>query len=329
MRTRRTPAALMRYLRLLLAWLPASACGQSRAAPQARSVGAGNPGGRAGVEAEVRGAVDSAGGEAALAYAGVDDRGIPHYTTRAFSAEERSLLRRVYGIEDPNRLYVSDSTDEGLLKYDTRRKTCRTYYVDSYRVGFVSVRRPGESWEEAERRVRATPLRDFPPSAHEASTSIAALDPAIQADVAAMLAAARAAGFRLRVKATYRSPEREAYLMAAGPGRTYTLTSMHQYGRAIDVVIGDGNLRRAGTRRQWTAFRRWVTHFHDGEFRILGRPDRTWDWPHIEVPSPDIGFSTIEAAIERARRCDVNAQQVTSTSARPCNFAPHLSSGSP
>src|SRR5215831_14680136 len=73
---------------------------------------------------------------------------IPHYTTRQFSAEERDLLRRVYGVEDPSRLYLVDQSQEGVLKYDTKRKTCPTCLVNSYRIGFVSVRRPGESWEE-------------------------------------------------------------------------------------------------------------------------------------------------------------------------------------
>ena len=91
----------------------------------------------------------------AESYEGVDSHGIPHYATSAdFSRDDARVLRMAYGIEDPRRLYVSDSTEEGLLKYDTQLKRCATCYVNSYRVGFVSVRRTGESWEEAERRVR-------------------------------------------------------------------------------------------------------------------------------------------------------------------------------
>src|SRR5438105_268652 len=151
-----------------------------------------------------------------LVYTGEGPDGIPHYVRREFSAAERSLLRRAYGIEDPNRLYVSDSTEDGLLKYDTKAKTCATCYVDSYRIGFISVRRPGETWEDAERRVRSMRLRDFPASAHVGSTSTSDLDPAIRDEVERMLADARRAGFALRVSATYRSPEREAYIMAEG-----------------------------------------------------------------------------------------------------------------
>jgi hypothetical protein len=42
-------------------------------------------------------------------YTGTDARGIPHYARRTFTEEERQLLREVYGVEDPRRLYVSES----------------------------------------------------------------------------------------------------------------------------------------------------------------------------------------------------------------------------
>jgi Bacterial protein of unknown function (DUF882) len=241
---------------------------------------------------------------------------IPQYTTRQFTPEERELLRRVYGVEDPSRLYLVDQSQEGVLKYDTKRKTCPSCLVNSYRIGFVSVRRPGESWEQTEQRVRSTPLTAFPDSAHVGSTSTAALDPAVRGDVEHMLADARAAGFDLHVVATFRSPVREAYLMRQGH-RTYTLTSLHSYGRAIDIVIGDARLKRPATRQQWIAFRRWVGAYHDGEFRIIGKPDRTWDWRHVEVPSPDIGFRSIEAALDRARACSAQGSNV------PCDFKPY------
>jgi hypothetical protein len=248
-------------------------------------------------------------------YAGTDARGIPHYARRAFSDEERRLLREAYGVEDPNRLYVSDSTEDGLLKYDTRIKRCRACYVNSYRVGFVSVRRRGESWEQAERRVRAMRPGDFSAAARVSSNrSLADLDRGIRGDVERMLADARRAGFALRVVATYRSPEHEAYLMAVGGGRTLTLTSLHSYGRAIDVVIGDGNIGRRATRAQWIAFRRWVTRYNGDAFRILGTPERTWDWRHVEMPTSSVGFRTIEAALDRARRCEGTT----------CDFPPRL-----
>lgn len=242
---------------------------------------------------------------------------LPSYTTRQFTPDERALLRRVYGIEDPSHLYLSDDTDEGVLKYDTKLKTCARCLVNSYRIGFESVRRPGESWEEAERRVMSTSLAKFPDSAHVGSTSLSVLDPAVRADFEKMLADARAAGFDPQVVATYRSPVREAYLMRQGH-RTYTLTSLHSYGRAVDVVIGDARLKRPATREQWVAFRRWVSEYNDGEFRILGAPDRSWDWRHVEAPSPDIGFRSIDAAIARARQCSTPGANVV------CDFQAHL-----
>jgi hypothetical protein len=255
------------------------------------------------------------------AYSGTDSRGIPHYAAREFSPEEVDILRRAYGIENPHRLYESDSTEDGILKYDTQVKRCLTCYVHSYRIGFVSVRRPGESWDEAERRVRSTPARAFTGGELPGSASTADLDPEVRPLVERMLADARAAGFRLSVVATYRSPRREAFLMAKGGGRTYTLTSSHSYGRALDIVVGDGRLARPATRRDWIAFRRWVTRYRTstGEsFHILGKVDRTWDWPHVELPTEHVGFPSIEAAIARGRAC--LAPQPT----LPCNFAPHL-----
>jgi hypothetical protein len=267
--------------------------------------------------------VDTVGQDStqAAAYEGVDARGIPHYASVVLSSADADVLQRAYGVEDPHRLYVSDSTEEGILKYDTQRKRCLTCYVNSYRIGYVSVRRPGESWDQAERRVRATTPTYFTGGATPSSTSTADLDPDVRPLAEAMLRDARAAGYRLRVTATYRSPLREAYLMAEGRGRTHTLTSNHSYGRALDIVVGDGDRANARTRRDWIAFRRWVTRYRtpSGEsFRVLGRLDHTWDWPHIELPSSTIGFGSIDKAIARARTC------LATGAAVPCNFPPHL-----
>ena len=258
----------------------------------------------------------------ASGYEGVDSRGIPHYAvTRAFTPEEIDILRRAYGIDDPHRLYVSDSTEEGILKYDTKVKQCLTCYVDSYRVGYVSVRRPGETWEEVERRVRSTPSSAFAHSPLAGSRSLEDLDPDVQPLAERMLRDARAAGFRLDVRATYRSPVREAFLMSQGRGRTYTLTSNHSYGRALDIVVDDGNRRHPQTKRDWVAFRQWVTRYRTPaaeSFRILGKVDRTWDWAHVELPSAQLGFGTIEEAVARGRACLVAGATL------PCNFPPHL-----
>ena len=153
----------------------------------------------------------------------------------------------------------------------------------------------------------------LPADARIEDTSTGELDPAIRGDVERMLADAERAGFEVHVVATYRSSQREAFLFRQG-GRTHTLTSMHSYGRAIDVRVGDGNLRHPATRARWAAFRRWVSNYHSGELRILGTPERTWDWQHVEVPAADVGFHDIEAAIARARSCS------TPGARPPCDF---------
>src|SRR5262249_17779015 len=80
-------------------------------------------------------------------------------------------------IVNPHRLYVSDSTETGILKYDTEVKECRNCLVDSYDVGFMSVRRPGETWDAVEDRVKATRARRFTGGPHPMSRSTADLDP--------------------------------------------------------------------------------------------------------------------------------------------------------
>jgi hypothetical protein len=228
------------------------------------------------------------------------------------------VLRDAFGVVSPSHLYISDSTPDGLLKYDPEPKHCSTCYVNSYRIGFVSIRKPGESWDDLERRVSALRGSSFSPSLLVTSSSVTAMDPEVQDEVRQMLDAARRAGFHPRVISTYRSPEQEAMLMARGGGRTHTLTSLHSYGRAIDISIGDGNLTNASTRRSWIAFRQWVTRFHGNDFRILGQPDRSWDWPHVELPSDRIGFRSVDDAIASGRGCLARA------ASRACEFLPHL-----
>jgi hypothetical protein len=118
-----------------------------------------------------------------------------------------------------------------------------------------------------------------------------------------MLAAAREAGFRVRVAETSRSPERQAYLLSRRRGRTYTATSHHTGGWAVDVVVGSGNLRHRRTRREWVAFRRWLMEYGRGSFRIIGSPDRTWDWSHIEIRGGAPGVQSVEELLAAARGC--------------------------
>jgi hypothetical protein len=233
------------------------------------------------------------------AYAGRDERGVPRYLDRPFSREERRLLRKHFGIEEPGRLYLSDTTPDAHLIYDTERDPGDERLVHSYRVGAASVRLPGESWEELERRLATMRRSDFPASARVADSSLASLDSAARPEFERMLAAARRAGHRLRVVETHRTAERQAYLVVAGGGLTFTATSMHSSGRAIDVQVGTGDPRHRRTRAKWIAFRRWLTAYEGGRFQLLGTPEESWDWPHIELPGP-LGYRSIEALLAAA-----------------------------
>jgi hypothetical protein len=264
--------------------------------------------------------------------AGIDARGIPRYLTRTYSSHERDLLLAAYGVDDPQWLYLSDSGEAGIVKYDSKGKLCRMCYVDSYRIGFLSVRRPGELWDDFESRVRHMHTLDFPVSVRIPDISLDRLDPDAQPLFAALLDSARRAGFRVSVVETYRSPLREALLFAEGHGRTYTATSMHSYGRAIDVVIGDGRLSHPATRAAWVRFRHFVAETPSGRFRLIGGLDRTWDWRHIELAQPRIGFHTIDDALDFASRCTTDSARANAPSAAqlgggasdPCVLVPHL-----
>src|SRR5256714_6784999 len=253
-----------------------------------------------------------------LSYSGTDANGLPRYFNRPLRGDARRVLLRAYGIVSPSHLYISDSTPDGILKYDPQPKPCSTCYVNSYRIGFVSIRKPEESWEQLEHRIRALHRGSFVPSSLVSSSSVSAIDPDVQSEVTQMLAAACRAGFQLSVVSTYRSPQQEAVLMAEGGGRTHTLTSLHSYGRALDIRIADGNVNNPSTRRSWIAFRRWVTAFRGTDFRMLGAPDHSWDWPHVELPSDRIGFRSVDRAIASGRVC------LAHPSARACEFLPHL-----
>jgi hypothetical protein len=241
---------------------------------------------------------------ATAAYAGRNADGVPHYVRRQFTMEERALLRRVFGIEEPGRLYLSDSLPDAALVYDTSYDRGRRHLVGSHRVGAVSVRRPGESWEELERRLAAAEPGGFPRSVARADTTLAALDSAVRPHFARLLADARSAGFTVKVVETRRSPERQAYLITLSQHLTHTATSRHSDGYAIDAIVDDGNLRRRRTRERWVAFRQWVSEYDGGRFRIIGTPGDSWDWPHIELNRGRPGFRSIEELLAAARRED-------------------------
>jgi hypothetical protein len=237
-------------------------------------------------------------------FAGRDEHGVPRYARRFFSAEERQALREQFGIEDPQRLYLSDTLPTATVTYDTDWDRGEKWVVGSHRVGAMSVRRPGESWEQLERRLAQTSSLDFPVSTHTADASLASLDSVVRPLMESMLAAARRAGFKIKVTEARRSAERQAYLMTLGGNLTHTATSRHAEGYAVDVTVDDGDIRHVATREHWVAFRRWVDTTQRGVFRIIGTPDQSWDWPHIEYVGRLPGFGSLEELIDAARWCD-------------------------
>jgi len=234
-------------------------------------------------------------------YAGRDSEGVPYYVERPFSLEERRLVREYFGIEEPGRLYLSDSTSGAYLMYDTERDPGAGRLVRTYRVGAESIRRQGETWEQLEQRLRTLTPADFPASARRADTSLASMAPSARPAFRRMLREARLAGHRVRVVESYRSPERQAFLLVQGGGLTFTATSKHSAGRAVDVVVGDGNLKNPRTRARWIAFRQWVQQFEGGRFRLIGEPAKSWDWPHVELADGVPGYASVEELLEAAR----------------------------
>jgi hypothetical protein len=105
--------------------------------------------------------------------------------------------------------------------------------------------------------------------------------------------------------------------MTLGEHLTHTATSAHAEGYAVDATVDDGDIRHATTREHWIAFRRWIETTQRGVFRIIGTPEQSWDWPHIEYVGQLPGFRSIEELIGAARRCD-------STGAADCSVDSRL-----
>jgi hypothetical protein len=268
--------------------------------------------GEAGEEVGLAPSATAAAAYPRVSYAGRDEAGVPRYLQRFFSDEERRLLREQFGIEDPRRLYLSDTLPSASLVYDSDWDRGERHLVSSYRVGAPSVRRPGETWEELERRLAETSPASFPRSVRRADASLASLDSVVRPQVERMLGAARRAGFRVRVTEARRTAERQAYLLTLDGRLTHTATSRHAEGFAVDVVVDDGNLGNSVTRKHWIAFRRWVLANERKSFRLIGDPDRSWDWPHIEFVDGPPAFRSVEELLATARWCaDVGAADCT------------------
>jgi hypothetical protein len=234
----------------------------------------------------------------------------------------------VFGIGDADRIYPSDTAPGAVLLYRAipagcaRRSggDCRPVSV---RVGLTSPRRPDETWDAFVARVARGGTRAWRGGGQAYYTGLASLDPEARPAFERLVADARRAGFRVRVEETYRSPERQALLLARDDGRTATATSVHSYGRAVDLIVGDGRIDRPATARAWIAFRRWLVRYRGGAFRLVGTPERTWDWPHVELAAPMLGFRSVDALLVAARRC-MEGGAAAAEAAASCTLVPNL-----
>lgn len=258
-------------------------------------------------------------------------------TAHALSAADRTLLRDVFGIDDVRRLYLPTTSGDALryaahppgcsdeLRVGTRRGGCRAVSV---RVGLDAPRAPDETWDAYTARVTRGGTHAWSSTGRAFYATLAALSPDARPAFERLLADARDAGFPVHVRETYRTPERQAAILARNDGRTTTATSAHSFGRAIDVSIGDGRIGRRSTHRTWVAFRRWVLGQQNGAFRLIGTPESTWDWPHVEyvgppgAPMPVLGYRSLDALVAAARACRTATSTLAEAEARCTTASP-------
>lgn len=163
-----------------------------------------------------------------------------HYALlRAFSATlvENSTIGKA-GVVDESRVYEK----RGRRVVDTNRPDVLgmvpTHFVDR-----ESGRLPIETWEEYEDRVIARA-----PSSYDTTqiVDVDALDSKVATSLRALVESAKAEGITIGIVETRRAQERQEMLFQVGrlPGDvrrpiTWTLTSEHTSGRAVDLVVND------------------------------------------------------------------------------------------
>lgn len=142
------------------------------------------------------------------------------------------------GVSDPTKVYLKD----GHPVYDTPNQTSDGH-VPTHRLDAPSGRMPGESWEQYEARVISTPDSVFPAEARSVNRDTMALQPRTKEAIDQLLGAAREAGFNFAISETFRPQVRQEWLFKEGrsPERggspvTWTLTSAHTSGNAVDLV---------------------------------------------------------------------------------------------
>ncbi len=244
---------------------------------------------------------------------------------------DRALLRTVFGIDDVRRIYIPTTAGE-VLRYAAHAPGCPTLEnggrpttrggacrVVGVRIGLAAPRDTGETWDAFTARVEHGGPRAWTASGGRTEyAGLDALDPDARPAFERLVADARAAGFPIHIRETFRTPERQAAILSRNDGRTTTLTSAHSYGRAVDISV-------AGRHSAWVEFRRWVLRQQNGAFRLIGTPESTWDWPHVEyvgaATATPLGYRTVDALVAAARACRAGAASDAAAAAR-CTVAP-------
>lgn len=160
------------------------------------------------------------------------------------------VLRNVYGVSNPQRVYVKN----GQWVYDSEIAGPDGRVGTHALAQAPTLLRPGQTWEERERELTTRPAAAFG-SDTLATRNLGVLDSETRDRVNALTAVASAAGVGLQVGETGRTQSRQDWLFAQGrnqnlPGTqvsTWTLTSAHGPGRAVDIVASND----AGYRWLW------------------------------------------------------------------------------
>jgi len=150
----------------------------------------------------------------------------------------------------PLHLYLSDSTKDARSN-TIRGRSVRSCYVNSYRIGFVSVRKRGETWDDLEGRVRTLTRNSFPPGSLVTSSSVQPPWTRTLSAKCKKMLTPRGERIRRARDHDYRSPEQEALLMRTAAAAQHTLTSL-QFVRPRDRCEDrERNLANPSTRRSF------------------------------------------------------------------------------
>lgn len=156
---------------------------------------------------------------------------------------------RLYGVTDPSRVYVKN----GQWVYDSQNKDPNGQVPTHAIAQGLDLLRPGQTWEQYEQEVVAR--RQQGAGAFNVVRDISRLDIEMQPRVYTLMAMAQEAGISLEVAETVRPQQRQEAIFAQGRGgnsgsiASWTLTSGHRQGRAIDFIVnGDYSGRDPGYR---------------------------------------------------------------------------------